>query len=272
MPALSNKELEQVLEKIFDELLQKGYINALSSKDKEHFIQNIIENLSANDVSIQKEDLLNPKFRKTLCLSAISEVVSVSHPELKLNHSFLFKDHSQANRNELKNELNDHLEKTLTAMNRMSPNPMSAVKVKALALELSEKLTQEFMTGPEDENSLAKNEKVVDVYEEMLSATLENLFGGTDPRHPGTTLRPVTSAIGNLYSFVNYAQSNASSTMGEDNKDQFQDISKAGYGMKDVTITDDIMRGMDSIFDELINSPLSKTPTPFNNTPNPFQR
>jgi len=272
MPALSARELEKVLEGIFEELQQKGYINALTPKEKDHFIQNIIENLNTNDVSIQKEDLLDPKFRKTLCLSAISEVVSVNYPELKLNHSFLFKDHSQANRNELKNELNDYLEKTLTALNRMSPNPMTSVKIKALALDLSEHLTQDFMNAPQDQNSLAKNQKVANVYEEMLSAALENLFGGTDPRHPGTVLRPVTTAIGNLHSFVNYAQPSAASTMGEDNKDRFQDRSKPGYGMKEVTITNDIMKGLDSLFDELGQSPLSKTPNPFNNTPNPYQK
>jgi hypothetical protein len=166
--------------------------------------------------------------------------------------------------------LNDYLDKSLTALNKMSPNPMTNVKIKALALDLSEHLTQEFMNAPKDENALGKNQMVINVYEEMLSAALVNLFGGTDPRHPGTVLKPVTSAIGNLHSFANYAQAGAASTMGEDNKDRFQDISKAGYGMKDTTITDDIMRGLDSIFDDLIRTPLSKTPNPFNNTPNPY--
>jgi hypothetical protein len=64
MPALSDRELEKVLESIFDELQQKGYINALSPKDKDYFIQNIIENLNTNGVSIQKEDLLDPNFEK----------------------------------------------------------------------------------------------------------------------------------------------------------------------------------------------------------------
>jgi hypothetical protein len=178
MPVLLKHELEDFIEKFLNAL---DKTNSLKPADKKSFVQEIASKIMAAG-GLHTEDLSksNPKMaemRKQL-ITAIGMKIGVA---------------LAGNDPKLQKQLQEMLEKALTALNALS-DPKKQLKpdeIKQLAKTLAERMLSQLVPANKKEE---KNEAKKDSTDVGLAALLNNLYG------------PAVVIIGNLYGIPNITQ------------------------------------------------------------------
>jgi len=249
MPVLKQEELTKVLDVLFEALLNKGMLPKEVAADKEAIIEKIVTNFNENNIEITKENVLDPKYQKGLCLIIIDELVGSKHPELKFDFIKLFEE---KNPNDTKNELTNELERIFNAMKNLKPGPKFNCKKEAE--EATENLTlQPFQ-------KLIENERVLNMLIELEAANMA-LFG-----FPSKEMKivPTLSMITTNMKGVALTEISADrSILGNQERAMDQDLGQPGD--KSTTIMNDLLKGLDNILEKAHVKGIH--PTPLNTTP-----
>lgn len=220
----NQKELEKLLNTLLTGMEGKGMIQGLENRDA--LVQAVVMTISNVRGDLTREDLRDPTFQKALCLSLmfvhLGSTKGMEHLDLLKKDpdgnisliANLFK--KNANLDITRDELKNVLKQLLKHMDQY-PHPtyapakkLTEEEIEALAERMARNIDA-FKLLPADMEALHQDPSVIDTVAEIFSASLRNLYGGVDPRFPGSLVSPVVSIIGNLYGIVDPIADNAES-------------------------------------------------------------
>lgn len=216
MSALKKDELEKVLEIMFNQLQQKRLLpDGVQNKDE--LIQKVADKLE--NTSIDKEDLHKTEIKNALSVALMSEIVADKNKELELDYTILFKNFRDTPKEEVKEEFKHELKKFLMTYNKQFlDDKLSEKEIDKAVDKITDNLSK---TENEDSKCLAESPQATDLLAETLSAGLRNLFGGIDPRFPGSQMSNVTSIVGNMAAIPDQHGANATSNAFIDEQNRF---------------------------------------------------
>lgn len=199
MAALEREELRKVLEHMLNNLEKGQHLKGLDLKDKNKMLDELVKNLTGK---IDAQDLKNPQMQKALGVAIIFQAISNTYPHHALDYSKFFEDKRGANKKDLKNDLQQDFKKFMLAINQLNPREHQKInpnKMDEFSDQWSEKLTEKYIHGKENETSLASTKLFSDSVEELY---LRSLNGGDTPNISGDVTYPVQGPVFNYVGLV----------------------------------------------------------------------
>lgn len=212
MAELEGEQLKKALEVLFNFLEKKQLLPTVSNNKKNDIIDKVFSCITENNISIDPEKLFDKSMQNTLAHAIISSSITSmieSSPDLlqkmggntfDFDLKYLFKNQFELENDLKKNpdELKNEYKKTLTALNKLEPNPekrLTEEEIEELAQGLVDKQINDLPEALESEKFLQPVDD--EAFDEMLTATLINVCGGDDPRMPGIHVA-LETVVGNL--------------------------------------------------------------------------
>jgi hypothetical protein len=173
IPDQGIKEFQKELEKLIQQMVQKGLLPALSLDKIQDLAMRVTKRLNEDkQVNLSIQDLKNnPDTQKSMGLACMAEC----NPSNKFNYEMLFKNQfnlDEKNRDNLELDLKNQLKNAFRDMLKLSPKYKESSKEEQEEInqqfdDLAEKLTQKFLRDDLSENKQAFN--LLSACEDLLS-------------------------------------------------------------------------------------------------------
>lgn len=217
MTTLSYRALEDVLEKILEQLKANNMTAKLDIKNEKELIENVAGKLHGK---ISHENIQDLNVQKMLGFSLVAEALNEklykNNPEKQFKLETFFDEKKDMKL--LKEELAQELKKLFKALNEINPkNKIAPEKADKLAQLLAEKFVDNKFVHAAGEDTLSKNQTMTDMLCEIYvrslcedqkmindpkSLTLRNLYGGDDPTLVGEISYPIGPTAGNVMGYT----------------------------------------------------------------------
>lgn len=218
---MEKNELVKTLELMLDDMSKKGLIHGLNQTSKEQLAQTVAQNILSVQPDIKREELLDPKFQKTLGISLISQRLMDTDkslaPLLDYKKLFQFNKHDlydEKSKNEAQKELKNVFKMLLLKLNELTPASQrkSDKELDALAGLMAKKALNTYMQHADQPTMRQSNTMTSMMLEPLLELSSRQLLGGVslNPNASAITY-PVQNVVGNLFGIVDQVGGNQNS-------------------------------------------------------------
>lgn len=218
---MEKNELIKALELLLNDMSKKGLIHGLNQASKEQLAQNVAQNIMSVQPDIKREELLDPKFQKTLAIALISQRLMDTDkslaPLLDYKKLFQFNKHDlydEKSKNDAQQELKIVFKMLLTKLNELTPasHKKSDKELDALASLMAKKSLNTYMQKTDQLTMRQSNTMTAMLLEPLLELSSRQLLGGVslNPNASAITY-PVQNVIGNLFGIVDQVGGNQNS-------------------------------------------------------------